>query len=306
MNYGIIDMGSNTIRLCIYHYEDGTLKRIIDRKEMAELASYIKNGRLSQTGIQVACTALLNFLEIISNFSLDGLYVFATASLRNITNTETVVRIIREQTGFQVEVLSGEEEARLDFIGVFHEADVKDGVMVDIGGGSTEIVIYENAKIVKAACIPIGSLNLYSQYVKRLIPNAEEREKIKKRIEEEISNIDDLPSPKLPVLCGVGGTLRAALKLNNRLFDEPTVNREMDTDHIRKILKRIAKDEIGMAKTIVKIVPERIHTITTGLLILNAVINRFGSEEVYVSGHGVREGYIYGKVLKEHDGALQL
>ena len=81
---------------------------------------------------------------------------------------------------------------------------------------------------------------------------------------------------------------------------------EFDTDHIRKILKRIAKDEIAMAKTIVKIVPERIHTLTTGLLILSAVIRRFGSEQVFVSGHGVREGYIYGKVLKEHDGALPL
>lgn len=306
MNYGIIDMGSNTIRLCIYHYDNGTLNRIIDRKEMAELAGYIKGGKLSQTGISVACTALLSFREIVSNFTLDGLYVFATASLRNISNTEMVVQIIKEQTGFDVEVLSGEEEARLDFIGIFHETDVQDGVMADIGGGSTEIVLYENAKIIKAACIPVGSLNLYSQYVKRLIPNTDERGQITARIEEELSKIDGLPDHKIPVLCGVGGTLRAALKLNNRLFDEPAVNREFDTDHIRKILKRIAKDEIAMAKTIVKIVPERIHTITTGLLILSAVIRRFGSEQVFVSGHGVREGYIYGKVLKEHDGALPL
>jgi exopolyphosphatase/guanosine-5'-triphosphate,3'-diphosphate pyrophosphatase len=305
MNYGIIDMGSNTIRLCIYHYEDGTLNRIMDRKEMAELASYIKDGKLSQTGINVACNVLQSFSAIVSNFSLDGLYVFATASLRNISNTDMVVQIIREQTGFQVEVLSGEEEARLDFIGIFHETDVNDGVMADIGGGSTEIVIYENSKIVNAACMPIGSLNLYSQYVKRLIPSAEEREKITARIEEEFSKLKDFPSRKIPVLCGVGGTSRAALKLNNRLFDEPAANREMDAGHIRKILKRISKDEIAMAKTIVKIVPERIHTITTGLLILNAVVGHFGSEQVYVSGHGVREGYIYGKVLNEHDGANQ-
>lgn len=65
MNYGIIDMGSNTIRLCIYHYDNGTLNRIIDRKEMAELAGYIKGGKLSQTGISVACTALLSFREKI-------------------------------------------------------------------------------------------------------------------------------------------------------------------------------------------------------------------------------------------------
>ena len=88
MNYGIIDMGSNTIRLCIYHYEDGTLNRIMDRKEMAELASYIKDGKLSQTGINVACNVLQSFSAIVSNFSLDGLYVFATASLRNISNTD--------------------------------------------------------------------------------------------------------------------------------------------------------------------------------------------------------------------------
>ena len=88
MKCGIVDVGSNTIRLSIYHWEGQRFKLLMNKKEMAGLAGYIQNGLLSDSGILVACRVLAGFKELLHNFEIADLRVFGTASLRNITNPE--------------------------------------------------------------------------------------------------------------------------------------------------------------------------------------------------------------------------
>ena len=114
---GIVDVGSNTIRLSIYQWEGRNFKLLMNKKEMAGLAGYIKNGVLSDSGILVACRVLSGFKALLANFSIDRLYVFGTASLRNIVNTEEAVDTIQAVTGLGVEVLSGADEAAFSFLG---------------------------------------------------------------------------------------------------------------------------------------------------------------------------------------------
>ena len=143
MKCGIADVGSNTIRLSIYRWEGTQFKLLLNKKVMAGLAGYIKDGALSDSGILVACRTLAGFRALLDNFGLHDLYVFGTASLRNIVNTEDAVQTIREVTGLTVEVLSGADEAALSFQGAAAGGGASSGLLTDIGGGSTELVAYD-------------------------------------------------------------------------------------------------------------------------------------------------------------------
>ena len=99
MKCGIVDVGSNTMRLSIYHWEGRRFKLLMNKKEMAGLAGYIKEGVLSDSGILVACRVLAGYKALLDNFDIKELHVFGTAPLRNIVNTEEALDTIRAVTG---------------------------------------------------------------------------------------------------------------------------------------------------------------------------------------------------------------
>lgn len=300
MLFGIIDVGSNTIRLNIYSYDNETVKSLLHKKTMAGLAGYVKDGYLSLRGINTACDIINDYKNILENFQINNIFIFATASLRNIINTDEVIRIIGERTGHSVDVITGEEEATLDFVGATHALQVTNGMMVDIGGGSTELAFYKNAKITKAISLPIGSLSLFSKHVRKLFPKKKEKQAMKEEILFELTKLGLEEQQAIPTICGVGGTIRAARELNNELF-EIKENPTIAVDNISKILPMLHKPNKQTLHRILQIVPDRIHTITPGLLILHTIAEYFGSETIHVSGYGVREGYLYSKVLREGD-----
>ena len=119
MIYGIIDIGSNTIRLSIYRCEENEkVTRLINKKTMAGLASYVKNGEITKSGIKKACEVLNEYKEIIENLKIEKSFVFATASLRNFTNTDAAVLAIKEKTGFDLlENLEEDDDEEIDTLG---------------------------------------------------------------------------------------------------------------------------------------------------------------------------------------------
>ena len=187
MKCGIVDVGSNTIRLSIYQWEGRTFKLLMNKKEMAGLAGYIKNGVLSDSGILVACRVLAGFKELLHNFDIADLYVFGTASLRNIVNTEEALETIQAVTGVKVEVLSGADEAAFSFLGATVGGGAPGtGLLADVGGGSTELVAYQNGAITSGCSLPMGSLSLFTKYVSGLFPTREERKAIRAEVSTEL------------------------------------------------------------------------------------------------------------------------
>ena len=304
MNYAVIDVGSNTIRLSIFRYEDDKITTLVQQKEVAGLAGYIKKNRLEDEGIQKACDVLLGFKEIAIRFVAENdIHAFATASLRGILNQDQALEIIEQTTGLRPIVLCGEEEARLDFIGASHFTECTDGILIDIGGASTELVRFENAQPVQLASMPIGCLNLFAKFVDNVIPTEKERKKIKKEIREQFGALGWNAEEKFPLMIGIGGTVRAAHKLSCGLFSLPKDQNEMTASFVKKILDELKQNENKIFHTVYKLIPERTLTIYTGLMILNEAIKRFGSESIFVSGYGVREGYLIDRILKEGDAA---
>ena len=301
MKCGIADVGSNTIRLSIYRWEGTQFKLLLNKKVMAGLAGYIKDGALSDSGILVACRTLAGFRALLDNFGLHDLYVFGTASLRNIVNTEDAVQTIREVTGLTVEVLSGADEAALSFQG----AAASDGGvcgMIDIGGGSTELVAYDGGRISSGCSLPMGSLSLYTRYVAGLFPTREERRAIREQVEAELERARTA-KVRCRHLTGVGGTIRAAAKLCNDLAGTDPDNRIIPAGELQTLYKGLKKGDRDTLRQILRSAPDRVHTILPGLIILNAVMKSYGVETVSVSACGVREGYLMNRVMgvTQHD-----
>ncbi len=299
MKSAIIDLGSNTIRLCVYEHQGDDVKSLLEKKEMVGLVNYIENEKLCSKGIEKACDILNQFLHLIHNLQVEdtNVHIFATASLRNIVNTKEVLGEINRNTNHEVELLSGDEEAALDFAGTTKFLSIESGILVDIGGGSTEIVIFEDKIIKYATSVPIGSLNMYVKFVKKIIPKPEERENIKQAV---LSYISSLPLPKqsFPTICGIGGTVRGLLKLNNSIYSLPGANMDIDTGHIKEILASIKNSHRITLTPLLRNIPDRIHTIIPGMIIIDTIADYFDVQNIIVSKYGIREGYLYERIIK--------
>ena len=160
-HYGVIDIGSNTIRLVIYKWEEPELTALLNKKESAGLANYVdRDGGLSEAGICRAEQALAEFREILEHVEVERTYVFATASLRNISNTGIVVERLRRSSGFDIQVISGEEEADYDFRGALRATGLEDGLLVDVGGGTTGISVLKDGKVIFTGDEPTGGTHM--------------------------------------------------------------------------------------------------------------------------------------------------
>lgn len=297
--YAVIDMGSNTVRLSVFRLEGNDIKPVFHKKSVAGLADYVNEaGNLSEKGILKAASVMEKFVKVLSGIQVNEIYAFATASLRNINNTEEALRRIREQSGIDLQVLSGEEEAVYGYIGATRCLHTEEGVVADIGGGSTELVFYKDGVIQQALSMPVGSLNMYLKYVKILVPTKSELQAVTRAVRAQLDKIDGVAAG-YELICGVGGTIRAACKLNNEIFEAPPSNQTLEVENIEKIIETVRSNDKESLNHILKVAPERIHTIIPGMAILQTIAGYFHCKTVNVSKFGVREGYLYQKLICE-------
>ncbi len=292
MKYAIVDLGSNTIRLSLYNtLDNGRFETLFSKKYMAGLAGYVSHGIMSNDGINQACAVLLDFKILLSQLNVNQMYVFATASLRNIKNTEKALETIKRRTGLDVDVIAGAEEGILGYYGALYTTDLKNGILFDIGGGSTEFVRVKNGKVKKSQSISIGSLNLFHKHVSGLWPDKREQKNISKWISHRLEAVD-FPKSQPDLVCCVGGTCRAILNIVNFYYNKHETNRIITREEFDKILKIITKRDTHARNYILKLCPDRVHTIIPGMLIVKEIMDRLHCDKIWVSRYGVREGYL--------------
>ena len=297
MNYGIVDLGSNTVRLSLYRVlPEGDYDLLFSKKEMAGLVNYISGGVLSQEGIHRACSILEKFRELLRHFGVENFYIFATAPLRNIRNSEEAVHTIRKKTGLDVDVLSGDLEAELGYYGALRTLNLKDGALFDIGGGSAEVLEVRAGEVKKAQSLPIGSLELFNRCVDGLWPKKKELERIRSTVAAALKEAR-LPAHRAERVCGVGGTARAALKIANDWYEKPAGNRILTPAEVRRLTKLLLKRDHQARKQILRHCPDRVHTILPGIVLMDALTEALCGGELYISPYGVREGYLCHKLL---------
>lgn len=296
MLHAVIDIGSNTIRLCVYDCSlQGSFSQILGRKVTAGLAGHTENGELTQKGIDAAIDALCGFQAVLSHLEVESVSVFATASLRNVTNSVAAAEAIWQGTGYPIDVLSGEEEARLDFLGVMLDNQNPDGLVMDIGGGSCELVRFSQKKIEKAVSLPIGSLKLYRGFVRELFPTSQEAQSIRAEVMHCLEQ-EGVCTASCKTVLGVGGTLRHVARLCAAMGEGRVDGFSVEAFH--KVLSQLCADPKFALEQIISLVPERVHTLIPGMLLFDVVSDYYRCERVIISKYGVREGFLADRILK--------
>lgn len=290
--YAVIDIGSNTVRMVIYTAEDAAFHGLFSKKYTLGLAGYIQDGIMTQEGIHKLCAALLECRTMLEQFEIERYFVFATASLRNIQNTHEAVDQVFLVTGFSIDVISGQAEAYLDYYGVMVDAPLENGLLFDIGGGSTELVTIAHDGPGVIESLPIGSLTLAKEYVDKVFPKQSECEKIQARIRKELKKRKLHRLPAHTALCGVGGTARALLMLAQEQQELPDTQRLLTVSQLKKLEKALWKKDGKAREMLLKTCPDRLHTIYPGMLILDELVQLSQCETIYISKYGVREGYL--------------
>ena len=300
MLQGIIDIGSTSIRLAIYLIDGGHIEQIMKRKHTVGLASYIEDGEMSSYGIDKATDILLEFKNFLQQFDIKAVRAFATAALRNVRNSREAVGEIERRTGISIQVISGDEEAYYDFVGATHNLSQTEGLLVDIGGGSTEIVSYQHSQIMAKISLPIGSLAFYKHYVAGLLPTVAETIRMGEVAEKALVELEDFQTAaSLPVV-GIGGTFKAASALYNGLFGQPGSNNRIQVNRLPAIIGHFQSDHgisEEMSIMLMRTAPDRIHTVIPGLVIATALARRFAVQTITYSDSGVREGFIYSEIV---------
>ncbi|WP_295722175.1 exopolyphosphatase [uncultured Methanobrevibacter sp.] len=293
MKYGITDIGSNTIRFNIYGSKNGKYKHLISKKNTAGLISYKKKGKLSKKGIKVLISTLKKFKKHLKELEVDKTYYFATACLRNVDNTNEVLDIVKKETGIKIHVLTSDQEATLTFEALKDkDLDRNEGVLIDVGGGSSEITVFENNALLDDVSLPVGSLLMYEEYVSMMFPNKEEKKAIHKRVVKEIAK-SGIEKYDQEIMFGVGGTVRAINKmlihLNLKDDNSPLIPISL-LDTLLDELKTNTKEDFDK---VLQVKAERIHTLIPGLIIIKTIAEYFEVDYMHVTHHSIREGVLH-------------
>nr|WP_250636795.1 hypothetical protein [Paenibacillus sp. IHB B 3084] len=159
---GIMDIGSNSIRLVIYEMtETGAYRIVQECKEAARLSEKVgANGRMEREAVRSIAPLLNQFLTVCRMHGVIRMRAAATAAIRNAANSDEIVQWIAEDTGLTLEILSGEQEGYAGFLGVVNTMNVSDGIIIDIGGGSTEITLFRKRQRLHTVSFPFGAVNM--------------------------------------------------------------------------------------------------------------------------------------------------
>lgn len=298
MNIGIIDIGSNTIRLNVYESNNHSFHLLFSKKENVGLISYINKNNLTLEGINILKQCLLRLKKTLDTLGIHIIDAFATASLRNLNNKDEVLAIISNTVKINIVLLSGTTEGNLSFKGAMHQIEQPEGLYIDSGGASTEFVFYKHYKNLATYSLNIGSLNLFNKYVKKVIPTKEETIQIQKRVQAELESISVPKELKeMNNLAVTGGNMRAVRSL---LVHFDWINRDeyiFSADTINKLLQTLSNNRTDTLHLFLKIKPERVHTMFCGLLILEGIISKYSIQTIQVCTNGVREGYLIQKYI---------
>lgn len=294
MKYGVIDIGSNTMRTVIYNVTDTSFNEVVNEKEFAEILSYVEDDALTDDGIERLCGILKRMKMLCDETQCEEAFCFATASLRGINNQKEVIQTVKAETGVTIQLLSGCDESYLDFIGLHEAIDASEALGFDLGGGSAQIFYYNNDTLLKSCSNPIGTLAMYNKHVKGLFPNSKERSKIAKTVKKHLEACGDYRSYGQKVIYGMGGTARACAKVHKHLLgrDDAVQEYRITLDELEEIDTMLTGLGLSGIKILNRIIPERLVTFIPGLITIKIIMRHVGVEELVIVEYGVREGYL--------------
>lgn len=286
----IIDIGSNSVRMVVYH----ALKRVplplFNEKYMCALGKGLaRSKRLNPAGVEEAYRAIARFMVMARRLEVASLDILATAAVRDAENGAEFVARLEAEHNIRVKVISGEHEARLAAQGVLASIHEPLGISADLGGGSMELATVERSHIGHTSSCHLGSLRLIDTTDNNL-------GKMEKLVKQELAGVPWLKSSTPPCLYAIGGGFRALAKLHMKkthypldIVHEYVMSRRSVTQLVDKLLT-LSPQEIS---ELPGVSAKRAPTLIPTALVLQQLLQHTGAPQVMFSVSGIREGFFF-------------
>ncbi|MDG5788774.1 Ppx/GppA family phosphatase [Evansella sp. AB-P1] len=299
---GIIDMGSNSIRFVVYDInKHGCIKEIQNLKVVARLSTYINdNGEMTNQGIQLILHTLQRFSYVAKNYQLTTIRGVATAAIRNAKNQKEILDAIKVQGAFNIEVLSEEEEAYYGYLAVTNSTDLQNGITIDIGGGSTEITLFENRKLIHSHSFSFGALTLQSFIQNNDQPSETDINELKEFLKAQYSILPWLKGKKLPVI-GIGGSARniASVHQSQTLYPLSGLHQyNIEDIDVLLIINKLNKMTLKQRQQLDGLSKDRADIIIPAATAIEQLISYVGANSFIISNKGLRDG-IFSEIYLE-------
>lgn len=293
---GLIDIGSNTIRLVVFEIDPyESFRELLNIKNPARLVQYIDNHMMSEEGVETLIYILKSFADILKRYQIKELIPIATAAVRQSDNALSIQRRVYEETGIELKILSEKKEAFYGNYAVRHTLPVKDGISVDIGGGSTELTYFKNKKIVATHSFPFGTVSLKAQFFEGKDHNDSKAiKKARKWISEQFKSYSWIKDSNVP-LVGIGGSARNIAEVYQHQNNYPIAGIHgyvMEKDNLEKTVDLFTSSSLEELEDLDGLSSDRRDIIIPAALVFNELFNVMDAENFVMSSYGIREGLI--------------
>lgn len=297
MRAAAIDVGTNSTRLLVAEECPGGFRPLERRLRITRLGQDVDRRRvLSPEALRRTLAVVADYAAVCGEYGVEALRVTGTSAVRDAANKDDFLRGVAALTGVRPEILTGEQEGFATFTGAVSDlAGPGPFVVVDIGGGSTEL-IYGDTAPEHIVSLDIGCVRMLEKHIGSDPPRPAELEAVRSEADARLAEAaGKLGAPAGTRLIGVAGTVTqlAALKSGTRVYD-PEVTHHMVLSHgdVRRLLRRLASLPLERRKRVRALEEGRADVIVPGAVILLAVMEAFDAPEVTVSEKDILDGLI--------------
>lgn len=294
--FGIVDVGSNSVRLVVYAAAERNPVLVFNEKVMAGLGrSLASTGRLDPKGITRALDALRRFMALRDQIGVKTLVVAATAAVRDAEDGAEFLEKAEKICGFKIDLLSGADEARFAAQGVLSGIPEADGLVGDLGGGSLELVPVSGGKAGPGATLPLGPLRLIDLAHGSLA----EAEAVVDRALGEQTWAKEHQGKRLYAVGGVWRNL-ARIHMAQRNYPIHVLHQYViparEASEISRVIEKLGPKSLAQIPDVSE---RRVEALPFGALVLNKLIGALKAKEVVISAYGLREGVLFDRLDKK-------
>jgi exopolyphosphatase/guanosine-5'-triphosphate,3'-diphosphate pyrophosphatase len=295
-------VGTNTTRCMVVEADARNSYRLIDSERVnSRLGEGLgSRGEIAPEAMERTLEALRRFVGIAHAFRAETTRVVATSAAREASNGPDFVRRARDEAGVEIEVVSGEEEARLAWRSAAAEFDLAEGrsAILDIGGGSAEVLLVDEGEVRAARSLPVGALRLTERFVEEdpMSPGAfrKMRDHIRDHLEDFLGS-DGLDAFETPVVIGSGGTVSALVRaaLGPSVEGYATLHGlSIDRDRVKDAVRALRGMSFDDRRRLPGISPERAEILVPGIVVVREALRALEARRLVVNELGIREGII--------------
>ena len=290
----VIDVGTNSARLLVADVDDGRVNPVERRSTVTRLGRGVDlTGRLSAEAIEEACTAIAGYIDLYEELGAGAVEAIATSAVRDAENGSAFVAELRERFALSPRVLDGEEEARLTYVGATSaQSPTEPTLVIDIGGGSTELVVGTGSEISFHASLQAGVVRHSERHIASDPPSAIELEALAGDVRGLIENaLAGGVEARAGIAVAGTPTSLAAVEMELEPYDPAQVHGHvLSLPSIQHMLSRLASAPLAERVEIAGMHPDRAPTIVAGVVILIEAMRAFGLDQIEVSEHDILYG----------------